>query len=151
MIRIAIADDHQSIIDGMKMLLQYEEDIEIVGTANDGEALLEIVNLKEPNIVITDIRMPKMDGITFAEAIKKTKPHIKIIVFSMFDQLEMIEKMIALDVKGYLLKNTSLQNVLKAINEVHSGNTYYDVAIENEFCRFRKNNLNQLTKRQKKF
>ena len=74
MIRLAIAEDHQSLIDGIKLLLEYEDDIEIIGTANDGEALLKLVQLKQPNVVITDIRMPKMDGITATQTIKKELP-----------------------------------------------------------------------------
>jgi len=69
MIRIAIAEDHQSLIDGMKLLLKYEENISIVGTANDGADLVNLVRLKRPDVVITDIRMPKMDGIQATEII----------------------------------------------------------------------------------
>ena len=90
MIRLAIAEDHQSLIDGIKLLLEYEDDIEIVGTANDGEALLKLVRLKQPNVVITDIRMPKMDGITATKAIKKELPYTKILGFTMFDQKDAI-------------------------------------------------------------
>ena len=71
MIRLAIAEDHQSLIDGIQLLLKHENDIEITGTANDGEALLKLVHLKQPNVVITDIRMPKMDGIAATKLIKK--------------------------------------------------------------------------------
>ena len=67
MIRLAIAEDHQSLIDGIQLLLEYEDDITIVGTANNGVSLLEIIehkhNLNQPNVVLMDIRMPKMDGI----------------------------------------------------------------------------------------
>ena len=63
MIRLVIAEDHQALIDGLELQLKYEDNISIVGTVNDGEALLDLVRLKEPNVVITDIRMPKLDGI----------------------------------------------------------------------------------------
>ena len=126
MIRLAIAEDHQSLIDGLELLLKYEEGIEIVGTANDGEALLSIVQKKEPNVVVTDIRMPKMDGIQAAKIIKKEYPHIKILAFSMFDQDEAVGKMIAAGASGYILKNTSLNEVLKAILTVAEGKSYFD-------------------------
>ena len=126
MIRLAIAEDHQSLIDGIKLLLKYEEDIEIVGTANDGERLLEIVKLKEPNVVITDIRMPKMDGITVTKEIKKVKPHTKILGFTMFDQTEAIEQMLDAGASGYLLKNSPLEEVLKAVRAVVKGDKYFD-------------------------
>lgn len=74
MIRIVIAEDHQSLVDGLVLLLKYEEDIQIVGTANDGQALLHLVRLKEPHVVLTDIRMPKMDGIQVTQVIKTEFP-----------------------------------------------------------------------------
>lgn len=130
MIRLAIAEDHQSLIDGIQLLLKYEEDISIVGTANDGEALLDIVRLKQPNVVVTDIRMPKMDGIVATKHIKKEFPHTKVLAFTMFDQQEAINKMLDAGASGYLLKNSSLNEVLEAIKTVHSGKQYYDANIK---------------------
>jgi two-component system nitrate/nitrite response regulator NarL len=130
MIRLAIAEDHQSLIDGIKLLLEYEEDIEIVGTANDGEQLLDLVRLKEPNVVITDIRMPKMDGITATKLIKKELPHTKVLGFTMFDQQDAIQQMLEAGASGYLLKNSPLEEVLKAVRSVHKGLTYFDANIK---------------------
>ena len=130
MIRLAIAEDHQSLIDVIKLLLEYEEDIEIVGTANDGETLLDVVRLKQPNVVITDIRMPKMDGITATKLIKKEFPRIKVLGFTMFDQKEAIDQMLDAGASGYLLKNSALEEVLKAVRSVYDGNTYFDANIE---------------------
>ena len=126
MIRLAIAEDHQSLIDGLELLLKYEEGIQIVGTANDGQALVQIVQKKEPNVVITDIRMPKMDGIQATKIIKKEFPHIHVLAFTMFDQDEAVTQMIDAGASGYILKNTSLNEVLKAILTVAEGNTYFD-------------------------
>lgn len=129
MIRLAIAEDHQSLIDGIKLLLEYEEDIEIVGTANDGETLLDLVRLKQPNVVITDIRMPKMDGITATKHIKKEFPRTKVLGFTMFDQKEAIDQMLDAGASGYLLKNSALEEVLKAVRAVYNGHTYFDANI----------------------
>lgn len=129
MIRLAIAEDHQSLIDGIKLLLEYEDDIEIVGTANDGKALLKLVRLKQPNVVITDIRMPKMDGITATKRIKKEFPNTKILSFTMFDQNDAVDQMLAAGASGYLLKNSPLKDVLKAVRSVYKGNTFYDANI----------------------
>ncbi len=130
MIRLVIAEDHQSIIDGIKLLLEYEEDIEIIGTAIDGEQLLDLVRLKQPNVVITDIRMPKMDGITATKLIKKEFPGIKVLGFSMFNQKEAIDQMLDAGASGYLLKNSALEEVLKAVRAVNRGHTYFDANIE---------------------
>jgi two-component system nitrate/nitrite response regulator NarL len=130
MIRIALAEDHLALIDGIKLLLKYEEDIEIVGTCNNGEELLDLVRLKEPNVVITDIRMPKMDGVTATKILKKEFPHIKVLAFTMFDQLEAIKQMLDAGASGYLLKNSALEEVLIAIRSVAIGQTYFDANIE---------------------
>lgn len=129
MIRLAIAEDHQSLIDGIKLLLEYEDDISIVGTANDGEALLEIVEKKRPTVVLTDIRMPKMDGIEATKRIIKLNPEIKVLAFSMFDQTDAIQQMLDAGATGYILKNSSLTEVLSAIRTVSIGETYFDANI----------------------
>lgn len=126
MIRIAIAEDHQSLIDGIELLLKYEEGFSIVGTANNGEELIEIVKLKQPHVVITDIRMPKMDGILATKEIKKLFPHIKIIAFTMFDQPDAIQQMIAAGASGYLLKNSALKEVMESVKTVYNGKNYFD-------------------------
>ena len=130
MITVAIAEDHQSLVDGINLLLEYEEDISVIGTANDGEELLAIVRRKQPKVVLTDIKMPKIDGITATKAIKKEFPHIKVVAFSMFDQEEAVKQMIAAGVSGYLLKNSPLEEVLKALRQVSNGLTYFDASID---------------------
>ena len=150
MIRLAIAEDHQSLIDGMTLAFEYEEDITIVGTANDGEGLIDIVKRKKPNVVITDIRMPKLDGIAATILIKEINPKIKILAFSMFDQTDAIEQMMTAGAKGYILKNSPLSEVLKAIRCVYNDETYVDVNINTNNLDLDSNSKQKgiLTKRQ---
>ncbi|MAN59960.1 MAG: DNA-binding response regulator [Flavobacteriaceae bacterium] len=126
MITLAIAEDHQALVDGIKLLLSYQEDIQIVGVANDGERLLEIVRESQPNVVLTDIKMPKTDGITATKQIKKHFPEVQVIAFSMFHQVGAVSEMIAAGARGYILKNSPLEEVLHAIRAVHQGKTYFD-------------------------
>ncbi len=133
MITLAIAEDHQSLVDGINLLLKYEEDISIVGMANDGEALLDIVRNKRPQVVLTDIKMPKIDGIAATKLIKKEFPETQIIAFTMFSQRDAIEQMIDAGATGYLLKNSPLEEVLHAIKAVAEGNTFFDSAIDLSF------------------
>ncbi len=130
MITVAIAEDHQSLIDGIELLLKYEEGISIIGTSNDGRELLNIVRLKQPKVVIMDIRMPKLDGIEATKIIMKEFPHIKVIAFSMFDQDEAVIQMRDAGAKGYILKNSPLEEILKAIQAVMQGKVYYDTGID---------------------
>ena len=126
MIRLAIAEDHQAIIDGLSLLFQYDDDIKVVATANDGETLLKSIDAKQPDIVITDIRMPKMDGITLTKQIVQKYPKIKVIAFTMFEQEDAIQQMLDAGVSGYILKNSSLDVVRKAILSISQGATFYD-------------------------
>ncbi len=132
MITVAIAEDHQSLIDGIELLLKYEEGISIIGTSNDGKKLLEIVRLKQPKVVIMDIRMPKLDGIEATKIITKEFPHIKVIAFSMFDQDEAVIQMRDAGAKGYILKNSPLEELLNAIMAVMQGKIYYDTGIDQQ-------------------
>lgn len=126
MIHLAIAEDHQSLIDGILLLLRYEEEINIVGTVNNGEDLLKLVDLKRPNTILMDIKMPKLDGIEATKKIKKKYPHIHILAFTMFDQTEAVEKMMQAGATGYILKSASLQEVLEALKKVSKGKQYID-------------------------
>jgi len=129
MITLVIAEDHQALIDGIRSFLEYEEDITVLGEANDGEMLIDLVRKKQPQIVLTDIRMPKCDGISATKTIKKEFPNIKIIAFSMFDQAEAIHQMKDAGVSGYIMKNSSLKKVLEAIRIVAKNGNYFDDSI----------------------
>ncbi len=129
MITLVIAEDHQALIDGIRSFLEYEEDITVLGEANDGETLIDLVRKKQPQIVLTDIRMPKCDGISATKTIKKDFPNTKIIAFSMFDQAEAIHQMKDAGASGYIMKNSSLKKVLEAIRIVAKNGSYFDDAI----------------------
>jgi two-component system nitrate/nitrite response regulator NarL len=129
MITVIIAEDHQALIDGIKLSLEMEEDITVIGEANDGDELLQIVRNKRPQLVLTDIRMPKCDGICATKAIKEEFPEIKIIAFSMFDQYEAVQQMKEAGASGYIMKNSPLKKVIEAIRAVANNETYFDNGI----------------------
>lgn len=129
MTTIAIADDHQAMIDGIRLFLENQNEIIITGEANDGEALIDIVLAKKPNVVITDIRMPKCDGIQVTKIIKKILPQTKIIAFSMFDSEDAINQMREAGASGYMMKNAPLKDILEAINKVMSEEEYFGVSL----------------------
>ncbi|MBF6640051.1 response regulator transcription factor [Flavobacterium sp. J49] len=133
MITLVIAEDHQALIDGIKSFMKNESDIEIVGYANDGFALIEIVRQLKPNVVITDIRMPKCDGIAATKTIKTELPNTQIIAFSMFDHDDAISQMKEAGASGYIMKNSSLQTVLDAVRAVNQGYSYFVNEAENEY------------------
>ncbi|WP_199488222.1 response regulator [Tenacibaculum sp. E3R01] len=126
MITIAMAEDHQMLIDGVKSFFEYNEDITIIGTVNNGKDLIKLVSLKQPKVVITDIRMPIMDGIEATKTIKSQFPHIRVLAMTMFDQPEAIKQMLDAGATGYLLKNSGIKMLLKAIVAVANGETFFD-------------------------
>ena len=126
MITIAMAEDHQMLIDGVQSFFEYDEDINIIGTVNNGEDLVKLVSLKQPKLVITDIRMPRMDGIQATKLIKTKFPHIKVLALTMFDQPEAIKQMLDAGASGYLLKNSGIKMLSKAIVTIANGDTFFD-------------------------
>lgn len=148
MIRLAIAEDHLALIDGIKIFFEYEEDIEFVGFAQNGQELCELAKRKRPNLIITDIRMPVMDGIEATQKILKQQPEIKIIAFTMFDQDAAVSQMLKAGAKGYILKNSSLKELLFAMRQVHKGETYYDPNITLESSGETSKTKGVLTRRQ---
>ncbi|WP_299884319.1 response regulator transcription factor [uncultured Lacinutrix sp.] len=128
MINLVIAEDHNSLIDGIDVFFKFEEDINIIGKVNDGQALLEFLEKRNRhvNVVIIDIRMPNVDGIEATKQITAKYSHIKVIAFTMFRQSDIVKKMIAAGAKGYLLKNARLPILLEAVRAVHNGEIYYD-------------------------
>lgn len=126
MITIAMAEDHQMLIDGVKSFFEYDDTIKIIGTVNNGEELVKLVSLKQPKIVITDIRMPIMDGIEATTRIKQQFPHIHVLALTMFDQPDAIKQMLDAGASGYILKNSGIKMLTKAIETVANGATFFD-------------------------
>lgn len=129
MIRIVVAEDHNCLIDGIRLNLESQNDIQFVGYANNGDELCALVSEKHPDVVVTDIRMPILDGITATRHIQKLWPGVKVIAFTMFDQDEAVEQMLQAGAKGYVLKNSSLQDLLTAIRAVYNGENWFDPGI----------------------
>ena len=126
MITIIMAEDHQMLIDGVESFFEYDDDINFIGTANNGKELVRLVSLKRPKVVITDIRMPIMDGIEATKIIKKNHPEIKVLAMTMFDQPDAIKQMLDAGASGYLLKNSGIKMLSKAIVAVSNGKTFFD-------------------------
>ncbi|GAB5398809.1 MAG: nitrate respiration regulation response regulator NreC [Aureisphaera sp.] len=129
MIRVLIAEDHRSFIEGIELFFELEDDILIVGTAVSGKETLDLLKRKHVDILITDIRMPDIDGIELTKQVSQGYPGIKIIALTMFDQPEAVLNMIHAGAKGYILKISSLEYLREAIRMVNGGETYYDPSL----------------------
>ena len=125
LITILLADDHDVVKRGMKMLLEDEEGIQVIGEASDGLDAIEKVKTLMPNVVILDLTMPKMSGIEAAKIISEEYPEVKILIFSMHQNKEYIIKSVENGANGYLLKDTSKSELLRAIKVISEGRKYF--------------------------
>ena len=124
-IKIILADDHELFRDGFKVMLKKHPEVELVGEASNGEELVALAGELKPDVVITDIKMPKVDGVEAAKRLTADHPSIGIIALSMFDEEAQIVDMLEAGAKGYLLKNAHKQEILDAIKAVNLNQTYY--------------------------
>lgn len=130
MIRLLITDDHEALRDALKLLFKNDDAIELVGTASDGKELMEILQIKRPHVLVTDISMPRMNGVAVCKKALEIIPHIKVIAFSMFEDQQAIKDMIDAGAHGYVLKRKSLHEVRNAVIAVSKGERYFDASID---------------------
>lgn len=134
-IRILIADDHEIFRDGFKLMLSKRNEIKLLGEAENGRELVNLVKENKPDVVITDIKMPLLDGIEASRQISSQFPDIGIIGLSMFDEDDLIVDMLEAGAKGFLLKNAGKDQIVEAIHTVYEGNPYYCKSTSNKLTR----------------
>lgn len=124
-IRIVLADDHKIIRDGIISLLQDEPKIEICGEAENGKVALNLVEQLKPDLVIMDINMPVMDGITSTRLITEKHKNTRVLALSMTNEQEHIKNMIEAGAGGYILKNSGKEELILAIETILAGKNYF--------------------------
>lgn len=124
-IEIIIADDHMMIREGLKQLLELDGTMKVIAEANDGEECLNLLNKKiHPDILLLDINMPKKNGIEVLEYIKQNKIPVKVLILTVHNEVEYLLKAVDIGIDGYLLKDSSYDELKEAIDVVISGNIY---------------------------
>jgi len=124
-INIIIAEDHALYLKALGNVMKSQESINLVTTAVNGLELLEKLETHTADLILLDIRMPKMDGIEAAKIIKEKYPEIKIIMLTMHNHASMIKQMLQMGIHGYILKNTDIAEMINAFSIVMDGGTYY--------------------------
>ncbi|MEZ4833770.1 MAG: response regulator transcription factor [Caldilineaceae bacterium] len=120
-IRILLADDHPIVRDGLKMLLDMQPGISVIGEAADGIEALNLAGALRPDVAVLDVGMPVMNGIDCARQIHRTLPDIQIIMLSIHGTSEYIIRSIQAGAKGYLLKDALSREIVRAVRSVHGG------------------------------
>lgn len=124
-ISIFITDDHQLFRDGLKYIISQNENFEVIGEASNGKELVEKYATVKPDIILLDINMPEKNGLDAAREILKKNPKQAILVLSMYDNEEYYNAFIDMGVRGFLLKDSSNQELLVAINKIVQGDSYF--------------------------
>jgi DNA-binding NarL/FixJ family response regulator len=128
-IRILIADDHTIVRQGLARLLEDQPDFKVVGEAYDGRMAIEKAMALLPDVVVMDIAMPLLNGIEAARRIRKNLPKIKILILSMYSHEHYIHELLEVGISGYLLKESSGRDIIKAIQAAMKGETFLSPSI----------------------
>ena len=124
-LRVLLVDDHTLVLDGLQARLELEDNIDIIGTANNGlEALQKSAQLT-PDLILMDVSMPVLNGLEATKRFKAEQPNVKILMLSMHNDKEYILSLIQSGANGYVLKDVSSEELVQAINTVHQGGTYF--------------------------
>jgi DNA-binding NarL/FixJ family response regulator len=129
MIKLLIIDDHPIVHDGVAAILRAEQDIEIVGSAGTVAQGLSAMRSVAPDVVLLDVRMPDEDGLDGIQRILEAHPKVRIVMFTAYDAEEYVFAAITAGAKGYVLKGSPGQELVRAIRQVHGGDSYLSPAI----------------------
>jgi DNA-binding NarL/FixJ family response regulator len=125
-IRIVLADDHPIVRDGLKKLLLLEDDFEVVGEAGDGREVIERVQALDPDVLLLDLRMPNLDGLSALQALQQTNKRTRVIVLTASEDKNEFVQAMKLGCSGIVLKQTAPDLIVKSIRKVHSGEIWLD-------------------------
>ena len=128
-IRVLIADDHPLVLQGIKTVLNQENDIEVVGEMYDGRDIIASVEACRPDIALIDIMMPHVNGLEAVRQLRDKNKQVKVMLLTMHDNPEFLGRSIELEVNGYVLKDSPPDEIVKAVRAVAQGETYYSTRL----------------------
>lgn len=123
MIRVMITDDHLIVREGLRLILETADGIELVGEATDGAECLQLVSKLNPDVILMDLQMPRMDGITAIEHLRKEHPQIAIVILTTYNEDDLMIRGLQAGARGYLLKDSSRENLIDTIHAAAKGET----------------------------
>jgi len=132
MINILIADDHVLLRQGLKQIIELEEDMKVIYQASDGEEAYEIAKKISPDIILMDINMPNINGIKAAKMLKNDNPKNKIMFLTIYNDKEYLMEALKIGVEGYILKDADSDELIKAIRTISNGGVYIHPSLVSE-------------------
>lgn len=134
-IRIILADDHDLVRSGIKLLLTMIEGVEVIAEARDGNELITLARALQPDIVMTDISMPGTDGISAIAEIHRTHPQVRLVVLSMYDTVDFVKRAVSHGACGYVMKEAPPLELEQAVRAVMTSGSYFSPAIAQRLLR----------------
>ncbi len=128
MIHVLIADDHRLVRDGFRAVLEREKDLEVIGEARDGKEAVELTQRLNPDIVIMDIQMPRLNGLEATRVIRADGAH-RVLIVSMLRDESLVRQAIDHGAQGYITKDESFTELINAIRAIHGGDEYFSRTI----------------------
>jgi DNA-binding NarL/FixJ family response regulator len=128
-IRVALADDHPVVLAGIKSLIRAAPEMELVGEASDGRAALQLIKSTAPDVAVVDVSMPLLAGADLARCITEQCPHVKILVLTVYEDRAYVQQLLQAGARGYLLKRSAAEELVRAIRVVVAGDLHIDPAI----------------------
>jgi len=128
-LRILIAEDHEMVRDGLKLIVNSQEDMEVIGEASDGRAAVELARQLQPDIVLMDISMPVLNGLKASAQLKRIAPDIKILTLTRHTDGAYLQELLQAGVSGYVLKQSATTELIHAIRAIAAGGKYLDSAV----------------------
>ena len=132
MLSVVLAEDHSTVREGIKMLVNAQADMRVIGEAGNGAAAIKTVREKRPDVVVMDISMPEMNGLKATRRLKTEFPDIKILTLTRHSDDSFLEQLIAAGASGYVLKQSAPAELVNAIRAVGDGNAYLDPTLTNK-------------------
>lgn len=128
-LRILIAEDHISVREGFRFIIESQADMEVIGEADDGRTAIEMARELQPDIVLMDISMPGLNGLKAAAKLKRILPDIKILTLTRHTDTAFLHELLQAGISGYVLKQSSSSEIIRALRAIADGNNYLDPAI----------------------
>jgi two-component system response regulator NreC len=139
-LRIIIAEDHKTVREGLRLIVESQDDMEVVGEAGNGREAVSLAEKLKPDIVLMDVSMPELNGLTASAKLKRILPDVKILTLTRHTDEAYLHELLQAGVSGYVLKQSESNELLRAIRAVAAGNNYLDPAITGKvFDNFAKN------------